>query len=116
VQVPIAFHRRGGRKIVMIPEGSRGVPSPGPRANAAAIRALARAFRWRKLIETGTYATVAEIAVAETLNASYVSRVLRLTLLVPTTVETVLDGRQGPKVTLAALMRPFSAEWEKQRW
>ena len=78
------------------------------------IKALARAFRWRDLLETGVFATVDEIAVAEKINASYVSRVLRLTLLAPDIVEAILSGRQPPELTLAALMRPFPVEWREQ--
>ncbi|MGA7450859.1 MAG: hypothetical protein WBW73_06140 [Rhodoplanes sp.] len=79
------------------------------------VKAIARAFRWRKLLETGAYATVEEIAAAEKINASFVGRVMRLTRLAPDTVEAILDGRQGPEVTLDALLRPFPPEWAGQR-
>ena len=72
------------------------------------VKALARAIRWRKLLETGVFATVEEIAAAEKINASYVGRVLRLTLLAPDIVEAILDGRQPAAMTLAVLMRPFA--------
>jgi hypothetical protein len=78
------------------------------------IKALARAFRWRKLMETGAYATIEELAAAEKINASYVSRVLRLTLLAPKIVEAILHGRQPAEMTLAALMKPFAVGWEGQ--
>jgi hypothetical protein len=71
------------------------------------VKALARAFRWRRLLEAGTFATVEEIAAAEKINASYVGRVLRLTLLAPDIVEAILDGRQPADLTLAALMQRF---------
>ena len=54
------------------------------------------------------------MAAAEKINSSYVSRVLRLTLLAPTIVEAVLDGRQPPEMTLAALMQPFPVVWREQ--
>ena len=54
------------------------------------------------------------IAATEKINASYVSRVLRLTLLAPEIVEAILDGRQPTEMTLAMLMRPFSVEWWEQ--
>jgi hypothetical protein len=79
------------------------------------IKAIARAFRWRKLMEAGFYASVAEISAAEKINTSYVSRVLRLTLLAPDLVERILNGVQGETMSLARLMTPFPAEWEKQR-
>ena len=65
-------------------------------------------------LETGKYSTVDEIAVAEKINSSYVSRVLRLTLLAPDIVEAILDGRQPVEMTLAGLMHPFTAEWQEQ--
>lgn len=81
------------------------------------VKAIARGFRWRNLLETGAHATVEDIAAAEKINASYVSRVLRLTMLAPAIVEAILDGRQGAEITLAALMKPFPVEWDRQgKW
>ena len=72
------------------------------------VKAIARAHRWRRMLESGVYATIAEIAAAEKINESYVGRILRLTLLVPDIVETILNGRQPAQMTLATLMRPFA--------
>lgn len=80
------------------------------------VKALARGFRWRKLLEEGVHATVEDVAAAEKINTSYVSRILRLTLLAPATIEAILDGRQGPEVTLAKLMKPLPVEWQRQRF
>ena len=79
------------------------------------VKAIARAFRWRKLLETGVHITVGEIAAAEKINPSYVSRVLRLTLLAPEIVEAILDGRQESDVTLATLLESFPVAWKEQR-
>ena len=68
------------------------------------------------MLETGAVATVTEIAAKEKINASYVSRVLRLTLLAPDIVEAILDGRQAPEMTLPVSMAAFPVEWERQRW
>ncbi len=78
------------------------------------IKALARAFRWRRMLETRRYATIDELARAEKINASYVSRILRLTLLAPDIVEAIMDGRQRPEMTLPALMLPFPVKWAQQ--
>lgn len=86
------------------------------RVDNTMVKAIARGFRWRKLLETGVYATIQDIAAAEKITASDVSRILRLTLLAPAVVEAILDGRQGTEVTLAALMTPFPLEWERQRF
>lgn len=114
VRIPMTFAARGGRKLVISPDGASTVATLRAQVDNTMIKALARAFRWRKLLETGAFATVEEIAAAETINASYVSRVLRLTLLAPEIVEAILDGSQPNEITLAALMRPFPVAWHEQ--
>ncbi len=78
-------------------------------------KGVARGFRWRKLLETGAYGTIEEVAAAEKINSSYVGRILRLILLAPHIVEAIIDGRQPVEMTLAMLMRPFPVEWRHQR-
>ena len=74
------------------------------------------AFRWREQFENGTHATIAEIAAAEKINASYVGRILRLTLLAPDIVEAILMGRQATALQLEKfLLTPFSGRWQEQR-
>ena len=82
--------------------------------DTTSVKALARAFRWRRMSETGRHATVAELAAAEKINPSYVSRVLRLTLLSPTMVEAILAGRQPEGVTLPGLMEGVPVKWLQQ--
>ena len=77
------------------------------------VKALARAVRWRRMLETGVVVTIREIAAAERINEPYVSRVLRLRLLAPEIVEAILDGRQPPDITLRGLMKGFPVEWER---
>ncbi len=118
LRVPIAFARRGGRKVVVAPDGSANAPETWrrqPRIDNTMVKALARAFRWHRLLDSGAYGSIAELADAEQLNRSYVSRVLRLTLLAPDIVVAILDGRQSEKVTLKVLLEPSPAEWERQR-
>ncbi len=115
VHVPLTFRKRGGRKLIIAPTGSEAWAPPRPRVDSAMVKALARAFRWWKLLETGTHTTVAEIAAAEKINASYIGRVLRLTLLSPEIVEAILDGRQPAALQLDDLVRPFPVEWQAQR-
>ena len=91
IKVPFAIRKRGGRKLVLAPDGAP-MPPAAPHVDSTLVKAIARAFRWQKMLETGRYATIKEIARAEKINPSYVSRVLGLTLLAPTTVEAILDG------------------------
>lgn len=114
VRVPVAFAKRGGRKSVISPDGVSTVMSSRASVDSTLVKALARAFRWRKLLETVVCATIDEMAAAERINASYVCRVLRLTLLAPDIVEAILDGRQPGEMTLAVLMKPFPVGWGEQ--
>lgn len=114
IKVPFAVRKRGGRKLVLAPNGAP-VPLAAPHIDSTLVKAIARAFRWQKMLETGRYATIREIARAERINPSYVSRVLRLTLLAPATVEAILDGRASAGPTLAEAMGVFPVEWVAQR-
>jgi hypothetical protein len=114
VRVPFSIRKRGGRKLVVVPAGVEALPDR-PRVDNAMVKALARAFRWRKLLETEVYGTIEELAAAEKINASYVSRVLRMTLLAPDIVEAILDGRHAPGLTLANTMKYFPVLWNEQR-
>jgi hypothetical protein len=113
VRVPLAVRKqRGGRKLMIAPATTANRGSSAP--DSTLIKALARAFRWRRMIEAGRYATINELAAAEKINSSYVSRLLRLTLLSPDIVEAILDGRQPDGMTLPGLMEPFPVEWRSQ--
>jgi hypothetical protein len=72
------------------------------------------AFSWKRVLASGEFATIAELADREGIAKSYMTRVLRLTLLAPGIVESVRDGKQGPEVTLARVLEPFPAEWKDQ--
>lgn len=116
VRVPIVIRRRSGRKLVLAPDGTGIVAGRLTRhVDSGMIKAIARGFRWREMLETGEYATIREIAASEKINESYVGRVLRLTLLAPDIVEAILVGRQPAGLTLAVLIKPFTGDWELQR-
>jgi len=116
VRIHISIRRRGGRKLVLAPDGTPDTSATHcRRIDNAMIKAIARAFRWREMLENGTHATIAESAAAEKINESYVGRILRLTLLAPDIVEAILGGRQPAQMTLAVLMRRFPMLWSAQR-
>jgi hypothetical protein len=112
VFVPLAWRRRGGRKVIVAPPGCDDW-APPPKFDRALVKALARAHRWQRMLESGHYGTLAELAAAQQISRSYICRVLRLTLLAPDIVERILDGR--PTAQLARLLQPFPVEWERQR-
>lgn len=110
LHIPFRVPKRGGRKEMQLPANS-----PAPRkTDSTLIKALARAFRWKRMLDSGEFATIAELAEREGIAPSYLTRVLRLTLLAPDIVEAILDDRQGPEMTLAHVLEPFPVEWERQ--
>jgi hypothetical protein len=66
------------------------------------------------MIESGKYASSAELAKAEKVNDSYLSRILRLTLIAPNIIEAILAGRQPSTLQLNDLLKPLPAAWELQ--
>ena len=114
VCVQFRVRPRGGRVKIVAPDGQVEQHPTPPRPDNAMVKAVARGFRWRKLIETGVHASVADVARAENISDSYVSRHLRLTLLSPALVEAILNGRQPETVTLPRLLSPFPILWTEQ--
>jgi hypothetical protein len=117
VVVPMAIRRRGGRKQIMGPDGAvlgaggNGSGVAETRGDPALVKALARAFRWRRMLEEGRYGSVRELAKAEGVDRGYVGRVLNLTLLAPAMVEGILDAQQPCSVMLPALLARVRPEW-----
>lgn len=115
VTVPMTFRKRGGRKLVIAPNGANAWALPRARIDNTMVKALARAHRWKKQLDSGRFQTVQDLAEAEKINPSYIARVLRLTLLAPDIVEAILDGRQLPGLQLDDLLAPSPVEWARQR-
>lgn len=80
----------------------------------AAVKALAKAFQWRAMVESGKYASITELAKTERVNQSYACRILRLTLLSPKIVEALLNNASQEDGLLKTIMRPFPIEWDQQ--
>ena len=115
VKVPIAFKRRRGRKRILAPDGTELASSPPAGGiDSALVKAIARAYRWQRMLENGDYATLRELAKAERLDAAYVSRMLKLTLLAPTLVEKALSGTQTGALDLYTLAKPLPPDWHEQ--
>jgi hypothetical protein len=112
VHIPMTFKKRGGRKLVVTPDGAEWAPRP--RVDNAMVKALARAFRWRKMLDEGEFGTLEDLARARRLPPSYVSGILRLTLLAPEIVEAILDGRQPAAMQLEDLLKGFPVKWAGQ--
>lgn len=109
VTIPFRVAKRGGRKEVRLPPGTNN-RSP----DYTLIKAVARAYRWRQILEAGDMGTIAELAENEKVSPSYLTRVMRLTLLAPDIIEAILDGN-APSVGLTDLLDPMTPVWAEQR-
>lgn len=114
---PLRFRQRGGRRLVLPAAGSSLEEQPKEATiNSPLINAVAQAFYWAKLIDMGVAASGSDIAEREGLEASTVNERLRLSLLSPEIIESVLNGTQPKGLTVQWLNRnSFPADWEKQK-
>jgi hypothetical protein len=110
IHVPFRVVKRGGRKELQLRDGA----SSRRKMDNTLVKALARAFRWKRMLDNGEFVTIGELAESEGIAPSYLTRVLRLTLLAPEIVEAILDGRQGPEATLSELLEIFPLAWNLQ--
>lgn len=111
LHVPFRLVKRGGRKEVQLPEGA----AQPRRTDNTLVKALARAFRWKRMLESGEFASISELAEREGIAFTYMARLMRLSLLAPEIVDAIMDGRQPESVTLANLMDPFPLDWKEQQ-
>ncbi|MCL4189478.1 MAG: hypothetical protein KJZ85_17910 [Rhodobacteraceae bacterium] len=111
LHVPFRVVKRGGRKEMQMPEGA----TQPRRTDNTLVKALARAFRWKRMLESGEFASISELAEREGIAFTYMARLMRLSLLAPKIVDAIMEGRQPESVTLANMMDPFPLDWKEQR-
>ncbi len=110
VRVPLAIRRRPGRKTVVTPGDEVGAPVR-VRADPALVKALARAFRWQRMLDDGRYGSISEMARAEKIERGYLGKMLQLTLLAPDVVEAILEGRWACELGLNELLSGVQTVW-----
>lgn len=117
IRIPMEFKRCGGRKLIVAPEGSA-VPVEKPKRDETMIRAIVKAHRWRRRIESGQAKSITDLAAQEGVTDAYVCQLLPLTCLAPKIVEAILDGRQPKGLKLGRLKSEVSESWNDQceRW
>jgi hypothetical protein len=114
VRVPLRIKRRRGRREIIAPAGLEEATPVEASVNRGLAVMVARAHRWRELLESGQYATIRALAADLGVDNSYVARILRLTLLAPDVIEVILDGTEPDGLSLEKLYRAPMA-WEEQR-
>lgn len=113
VHVPLKIRRRPGRKTVVTPVPTADAAITA-RADPALVKALARAFRYQRLLDDGLYASISEMAAGEKIERGYLGCLMRLTLLAPPIVEAILNGRQPASMTLTVIAEGVPMEWAMQ--
>ena len=115
VHIPITLRHQGGRKQVVTPADAAPWIPRAARIDSTLVKAVVRAHRWRDMLESGRYSTVRDLAKAESINESYISRVLRLTLLAPVIIQSILEGQQPVGLELDGLLGPIPQNWAQQQ-
>lgn len=115
--IPLKIRKRGASKVVVRPDGQ--IEAPGKVAtqhDQPLLVALTRAFYWQQLIDDGAVGSGSEIAQREGLHHSTVNELLRLTLLEPAVIQSILAGQQPRCISLLWFQRnPLPTEWTAQR-
>jgi hypothetical protein len=114
IRIPMRLQRRGGRKLIVTPQGSA-APARKPSRDETLVKALVRAHRWRRKIESGKAKSITDLAEQEGVTDAYVCRLVPLTCLAPDIVEAILDGRQPKGLRLAEMLGNGPVAWEEQR-
>jgi hypothetical protein len=114
IRIPIRLQRRGGRKLIMTLKGVA-APARKPNRDETLVKALVRAHRWRRKIESGQAKSITDLAEQESVTDAYVCRLLLLTCLAPDIVEVILDGRQAKGLRLAEMLGNAQLGWHEQR-
>ncbi|MEI7832818.1 MAG: hypothetical protein WCJ56_06455 [bacterium] len=117
VSIPITLKVRGGRKEIILPEGLAPDDSPASKSGIqeSMVIGIARAHRWKALLESGQYASITELAVAIKMEKSYLGRLLNLTLLAPDIIIAILAGNEPSGLSLEKLTKNLPLEWVEQR-
>ena len=115
IRIPMKFKKRGGRREIIVPEGLSGSRLSKSPTQEPLVTALARAFHWQELIDSGRYASVTELAEALDVDRSYVGRIMRLALLAPDIVDAIVRGDEPSGLSLERLTQKLPVVWEEQR-
>jgi hypothetical protein len=112
--IAMKFRIRGGKTVMVLPDGTRAIERKDAIVDSTMVKIIARGHRWHRLLSDGAYPTIEDLAAAEKINPSYVSRVTRLAFLSPVITEAILEGKQPANLTMKDLLAPFPADWSMQ--
>ena len=112
VFVPLKVRRKNGRPKILPPADY--LPSEDQAQDPHILRAIGRAWSWRRRMEAGEFGTVRDLAIAVNLAERHVSRQLRLAYLAPEVLRRLTCGRETPAITLMVLTECAVLPWARQ--
>ena len=112
VFVPLKVRKKNGRPKILPPADY--LPSEDKTQDPHILRAIGRAWSWRRRIEAGEFGTVRDLAIAVNLAERHVSRQLRLAYLAPEVLRRLTCGRETPAITLMVLTECAVLPWARQ--
>ncbi len=118
IVVPVNFKRRQSRKTIVSPTGKniKAITNvEGPKQDHVFVSSLIKAFDWQEKLDSGKYETPKELAEKEDIEPTHMYRIMRLTLLAPDIIQTIMDGTQPRALTLQDVIRGFPISWREQR-
>lgn len=112
VVIPLTIRKRNGRPKILLPDDVtvRDGRSQAPHV----LRAIARAWSWRRQLETGDASTIQDIAAAEKVSDRFVSRMMRLAYLSPEVLDHLVIRRVPPALSLNDLVAVADRPWAEQ--
>ena len=114
--VPLRITRRCGRKIILAPPAEEAQGGAGETEANPLVKAIARGFRYRDMLDSGEYSSQVALAAKAGISRSYLSRLIRLTLLAPDIIEGIVEGREPEGLSVETLMRgDYPDDWIGQR-
>ena len=112
VVIPLTIRKRNGRPRILPPED---IAMRDDRAqDPHVLRAIARAWKWRRQVESGAVSVIQEIATAEKVSDRFISRMMRLAYLSPDVLQALVVRRVPPALSLADLIEIARLPWAEQ--
>ena len=115
VRIPVAFKRRGGRKLIITPEGAANAVAPPAAVDDTLVKTIVRAYRWRRRLEIGKAKSMTDLAEQEKITIAYVAKLWPLTCLAPDILAAILDGRQPRGLSVNRMLQNVPESWDEQR-
>ncbi len=112
VVIPLSIRKRNGRPKILPPDDH--CAREGRTHDPHVLRAVARAWKWRRQIESGAVSTIQDIAEAENVSDRFVGRMIRLAYLAPSVLEALVIARRPLAIPINNLMTVAELPWDGQ--